>query len=105
VSVAIGEASVCQGLGAAPTQRREPSNDPGQSTSSPHDGGHDGPQSVAATQRSYVHAVAKFSRFFGRSPEHLDLEDVRTFQVRLVAGGMSWPALTRPSAHFASSTA
>jgi hypothetical protein len=26
-----------------------------------------------ATQRSYVHAVAKFGRFFGRSPEKLDL--------------------------------
>src|SRR6201995_740761 len=48
-----------------------------------------------ATQRSYVHAVAKFARFFGRSPETLDLEDVRTFQVNLVAGGMSWPALNQ----------
>ena len=48
-----------------------------------------------ATQRSYVHAVAKFGRFFGRSPEKLDLEDVRAFQVHLVAGGMSWPALNR----------
>jgi integrase/recombinase XerD len=28
-----------------------------------------------ATQRSYVHAVAKFARFFGCSPETLDLED------------------------------
>src|SRR3954466_4395254 len=49
-----------------------------------------------ATQRSYVHAVAKFARFFGRSPEALDLEDVRSFQVHLVAGGMSWPALNQP---------
>jgi len=48
-----------------------------------------------ATQRSYVHAVAKFARFFGRSPEALDLEDVRSFQVHLVAGGMSWPALNQ----------
>jgi site-specific recombinase XerD len=48
-----------------------------------------------ATQRSYVHAVTKFSRFFGRSPDRLDLEDVRTFQVHLVAGGMSWPALNQ----------
>jgi integrase/recombinase XerD len=48
-----------------------------------------------ATQRSYVHAVAKFARFFGRSPETLDLEDVRAFQVHLVAGGMSWPALNQ----------
>jgi integrase/recombinase XerD len=38
-----------------------------------------------ATQRSYVHAVAKFARFFGRSPEKLDLEDVRAFQVHLLA--------------------
>jgi hypothetical protein len=27
-----------------------------------------------ATQRSYVHAVAKFGRFFGCSPDKLDLE-------------------------------
>ena len=30
-----------------------------------------------ATQRSYINAVSKFSRYFGRSPERLDLEDVR----------------------------
>jgi integrase/recombinase XerD len=48
-----------------------------------------------ATQRSYVHAVAKFARFFGRSPDRLDLEDVRTFQVHLVASGISWPALNQ----------
>ena len=48
-----------------------------------------------ATQRSYVHAVAKFSRFFGRSPERLGLEEVRAFQVHLVAGGISWPALNQ----------
>jgi site-specific recombinase XerD len=48
-----------------------------------------------ATQRSYLHAVAKFGRFFGRSPDRLDLEDVRAFQVHLVAGGISWPALNQ----------
>jgi hypothetical protein len=48
-----------------------------------------------ATQRSYVHAVAKFGRFFSRSPEKLGLEEVRAFQVHLVAGGMSWPALNQ----------
>ncbi|OWK20602.1 integrase [Mesorhizobium amorphae CCBAU 01583] len=37
-----------------------------------------------ATPRSYIHAVAKFSRYFGRSPERLALEDVRAFQVHLV---------------------
>jgi len=53
------------------------------------------PEGDAATQRSYVHAVAKFSRYFGRSPERLDLEDVRAFQVHLVANGISWPALNQ----------
>lgn len=48
-----------------------------------------------ATQRSYVHAVAKFSRYFGRSPDRLGLEDVRAFQVHLVAKGTSWPALNQ----------
>ncbi len=48
-----------------------------------------------ATQRSYLHAVTKFSRYFGRSPEQLDLEDVRAFQVHLVATGISWPALNQ----------
>ena len=46
-----------------------------------------------ATQRSYLHAVSKFSRYSGRSPERLGLEDVRAFQVYLVAQGISWPAL------------
>jgi len=48
-----------------------------------------------ATQRSYVHAVAKFSRYFGRSPDRLDLEEVRAFQVHLVSNGISWPALNQ----------
>src|SRR3954466_4697265 len=47
-----------------------------------------------ATQQSYVYAVAKFGQFFKRSPERLDLEKVRAFQVPLVAGGTSWSALT-----------
>ena len=48
-----------------------------------------------ATQQSYLNAVAKLSRHFGRSPDRLDLEDVRAFQVHLVATGMSWPALNQ----------
>jgi len=48
-----------------------------------------------ATQRSYLHAVAKFSRFFDRSPDRLGLEDVRAFQVHLVSSGISWPALNQ----------
>ncbi|WP_439397444.1 tyrosine-type recombinase/integrase [Bradyrhizobium sp. PMVTL-01] len=43
-----------------------------------------------ATQRSYLNAVSKFSRYFGRSPDHLGLEDVQ-----LVATGISWPTLNQ----------
>lgn len=45
-----------------------------------------------ATQRSYLHAVSKFSRYFRRSPDRLGLVDVRAFQVYLVSTGISWPA-------------
>src|SRR6202040_135988 len=48
-----------------------------------------------ATQRSYVHAVSKFSRYFHCSPDRLGLEDVRAFQVYLVSTGISWPALNQ----------
>lgn len=48
-----------------------------------------------ATQRSYVHAVSKFSRFFGRSPDRLTLEDVRTFQVHLASKGVAWASLNQ----------
>jgi integrase/recombinase XerD len=48
-----------------------------------------------ATQRSYLHAVTKFSRHFGCPPHRLGLEDVRSFQVHLVSQGISWPALNQ----------
>ena len=48
-----------------------------------------------ATQRSYVSAVSKFSRYFGRSPDKLELEDVRAFQVHLVSTGISWASLNQ----------
>jgi integrase/recombinase XerD len=48
-----------------------------------------------ATQQSYLNAVTKLSRYFGRSPDRLDLEDVHAFQVHLVATGISWPALNQ----------
>jgi site-specific recombinase XerD len=48
-----------------------------------------------ATQRSYLHAVAKFSRHFGRAPDRLGLDEVRDFQVHLVAKGVSWGALNQ----------
>lgn len=48
-----------------------------------------------ATQRSYLHAVSKFSRHFGRSPDHLGLEEVHAFQVHLVSNGIAWPSLNQ----------
>ena len=46
-----------------------------------------------ATQRSYIHTIAKFSRFFGRSPARLGLEDIRAFQVHLASKGLAWGSL------------
>jgi integrase/recombinase XerD len=40
-----------------------------------------------ATQQSYLNAASKFSRYFGRSPDRLGLEDVHAFQVQLVERG------------------
>jgi integrase/recombinase XerD len=48
-----------------------------------------------ATQRSYISAVSKFSRYFGRSPAKLTLDDVHAFQVHLVSTGISWPGLNQ----------
>jgi site-specific recombinase XerD len=36
------------------------------------------------TQISYVNHVARFARHFRRSPEHLGLEDIRTYQLHLM---------------------
>lgn len=36
------------------------------------------------TQRSYIHYVAEFARYFNRSPELLDLEAVRQYQLHLL---------------------
>ncbi len=48
-----------------------------------------------ATQRSYISAVAKLSRYFGRSPDKLEFEDVRAFQVHLASTGISWASLNQ----------
>jgi integrase/recombinase XerD len=45
-----------------------------------------------ATERSYVHAAAKVGHFFGRTPEWLEPEEERAFQIHLVAGSIWWPA-------------
>jgi integrase/recombinase XerD len=48
-----------------------------------------------ATQRSYISAVRKFSRYFARSPDRLDLGDIHAFQVHLVSTGISWASLNQ----------
>jgi site-specific recombinase XerD len=42
------------------------------------------------TQQSYIYAVAKFSRHFARSPDRLGVEDVRAYQLHLIAQQRSW---------------
>jgi site-specific recombinase XerD len=39
---------------------------------------------AATTQRSYVHYVAEFAKFYHTSPERLDLEAVRQYQLYLI---------------------
>lgn len=48
-----------------------------------------------ATQQSYISGVLKLSRYFGKSPDQLSLEDVRSFQIHLVSMGVSWPGLNQ----------
>jgi site-specific recombinase XerD len=48
-----------------------------------------------ATPRSYLHAVSRFSQYFGRSPDGLGLEDVRTYQVHLASKGVAWGSLNQ----------
>jgi transposase-like protein len=43
-----------------------------------------------ATQQSYLYAVAKFSRHFGRSPDRLSFDEVRAYQLHLIAQPRSW---------------
>ena len=43
-----------------------------------------------STQQSYVYAVANFGRHFGRSPDKLGLEEVRTYQLHLIGLKRSW---------------
>jgi hypothetical protein len=48
-----------------------------------------------ATQRAYLHHVARLSSFFGRSPDRLDIDDVRRFQVHMISCGVSWSSLNQ----------
>ncbi len=50
-----------------------------------------------STQRSYVYAVAKFSRYFRRSPDLLGSEEIRAYQLHLVEQGRSWTHINQVS--------
>jgi site-specific recombinase XerD len=47
------------------------------------------------TQRSYIHAVKKFSQYFGRSPDRLGLEQVHAYQLHLISRGVAWATLNQ----------
>ena len=42
------------------------------------------------TQRAYIYAVAKFAQHFGKSPELLGPEDIRTYQQHLLSKQLAW---------------
>ena len=71
-----------------PDGRVEPS-------SPPHDRGHDGSQSVAGDATIVHPCGGEISQYFGCSPDRLDIEAVHTYQVQLVACGISWVALNQ----------
>ena len=48
-----------------------------------------------ATQQSYLYAVSKFSRHFGRTPDRLGVEDVRAYLVHLASKGFAWSSLNQ----------
>ena len=43
-----------------------------------------------STQQSYIYAVAKFSRHFGRAPDRLSFEQVRAYQLHSLERKLSW---------------
>jgi site-specific recombinase XerD len=47
------------------------------------------------TRKSYIHNVKKFSLYFGQSPDRLDLEEARAYQVHLVSQGVAWVTLNQ----------
>jgi integrase/recombinase XerD len=50
----------------------------------------DDPQSRGQLSKSYIYAVAKFSRHFNCPPARLGMEQVRAYQLHLVAQKRSW---------------
>ena len=48
---------------------------------------------AATTQRSYIHYVAEFAKYFNRSPPELDLEAVRQYQLFSDPGAQPLPGM------------
>ena len=48
-----------------------------------------------STQQSYIYAIAKFSRHFGCSPDRLNLEQVRAYQLHMIKQKHSWSHLNQ----------
>ena len=78
-----------------PPLRQEISDGRDEPSAPADDRGHDDAQSVAGDQRSYLHAVSRFSQYFGRSLDRLGLEDVRACQVHLASKGVAWGSLNQ----------
>ena len=57
-----------------------------------------------STQQSYIYAIVKFSRHFGCSPDQLNLEQVRAYQLHLIHQKRPWSHITKSPAHCGSFT-
>ena len=47
------------------------------------------------TQHDYVQGIKNFAVFLGRSPDTASFEDVRRYQLHLVAGGVGVPTINQ----------
>lgn len=78
-----------------PLSSQELSDGRDQPSSPPHDRGHDGPQPLAGDATILRPRGIEVQPVFGRSPDTLSLEDVRTYQVHLASKGVAWASLNQ----------
>ena len=50
---------------------------------------------TSKTQHDYVQGIKNFAAFLGRSPDTASFEDVRRYQLHLVAGGVGVPTINQ----------
>ncbi len=43
-----------------------------------------------STVECYIREVADFAKHFGKSPEHLSPEEIRSWQMRFLRSGVTW---------------